>query len=90
MSAAPAPSDGAAYQRFLGLWSRLLAAPSAEFAHPPQDGHLLDVGCCTASLAVVLAERPRLGSVPGAGLPLPADGRGSLTATAWAARGLVR
>jgi SAM-dependent methyltransferase len=50
-------SDGAAYERFLGRWSRLLAGPFAEFARPADHGRVLDVGCGIGSLALVLAER---------------------------------
>jgi SAM-dependent methyltransferase len=49
-------SDGGAYERFLGRWSRLLAGLFAAFARPPDQGHVLDVGCGTGSLALTLAE----------------------------------
>jgi SAM-dependent methyltransferase len=50
-------SDGAAYEQFLGRWSRRLAGSFAEFARPADHGPALDVGCGTGSLALALAER---------------------------------
>ena len=49
-------SDGAAYERFLGRWTRLLAGPLTEFL-APTEGALLDVGCGTGSLAFAMKER---------------------------------
>src|SRR5713101_4213452 len=64
-------SDGAAYERFLGRWSRLLAGPFADFARPPEDGCVLDVGCGTGSLAIAVAERRQRGRVAGIDIALP-------------------
>jgi SAM-dependent methyltransferase len=50
-------SDGAAYERFLGRWTRLLAGPLLDFLAPPTDGDLIDVGCGTGSLALAMKER---------------------------------
>ena len=50
-------SDGAAYERFLGRWTTLLAAPLLDFAEFPPDGPLLDVGTGTGSLAVAMTAR---------------------------------
>jgi SAM-dependent methyltransferase len=64
-------SDGDAYDRFLGRWSRLLATPFADFAAVPAAGDLLDVGCGTGSLALHLAELQRRGCVAGIDIALP-------------------
>src|SRR5579885_839172 len=48
--------DGAAYDVFLGRWSRLLADELVGFARFPP-GPLLDVGCATGSLARAMARR---------------------------------
>jgi SAM-dependent methyltransferase len=50
-------SDGAAYARFLGRWSRWLAEPFLDFAALPAEGAMLDVGCGTGSLAAALGAR---------------------------------
>jgi 2-polyprenyl-3-methyl-5-hydroxy-6-metoxy-1,4-benzoquinol methylase len=63
-------SDGAAYERFLGRWSKVLAGSFAEFARLPEDGAILDVGCGTGSLALSLAERRR-GRVAGIDIAAP-------------------
>ncbi len=64
-------NDGAAYERFLGRWSRLLAGPFAEFARPAAHGSVLDVGCGTGSLAVLLAERRESEQVAGIDIAAP-------------------
>jgi SAM-dependent methyltransferase len=66
-----AATDGAAYERFLGRWSRLLARPFAEFARPPDGSPVLDVGCGTGSLALFLAENRGPGKVAGVDLAAP-------------------
>jgi SAM-dependent methyltransferase len=51
-------NDGAAYEVFLGRWTRRLAEPLIDFAElPTQGGPLLDVGCGTGSLAGAMARR---------------------------------
>lgn len=69
-SAPPAyrASDGAAYDWFLGRWSRRLAAPFIEFARLPPHGPLLDVGCGTGSLAATLAAQAKGRTIVGADL----------------------
>jgi SAM-dependent methyltransferase len=64
-------SDGAAYERFLGRWSRLLAGPFPEFARPPDHGSMLDVGCGTGSLALILAEHGAPDRVAGIDIAAP-------------------
>jgi SAM-dependent methyltransferase len=49
-------SDGAAYEVFLGRWTRALGELMVEFARFPE-GRMLDVGCGTGSLAAAMAAR---------------------------------
>jgi len=50
-------SDGAAYELFLGRWTKVLAPPFLDFAELPSEGPLLDVGTGTGSVAFAMAER---------------------------------
>jgi ubiquinone/menaquinone biosynthesis C-methylase UbiE len=50
-------TDGAAYEVFLGRWTRRLADPVVDFAGFPAAGRLLDVGCGTGSVARAMATR---------------------------------
>jgi SAM-dependent methyltransferase len=52
-----AASNGAAYERFIGRWTRRLAHRVVEGTMPYPDGPLLDVGCGTGSVAVALKAR---------------------------------
>lgn len=63
-------SDGAAYDWFLGRWTRRLAGPFLDFAALPDEGAILDVGCGTGSLAGRLAVRSGR-AIVGADLSLP-------------------
>jgi ubiquinone/menaquinone biosynthesis C-methylase UbiE len=50
-------SDGAAYEWFLGRWTKQLAPRLLDFAQFMPAGALLDVGTGTGSLAVAMAQR---------------------------------
>lgn len=50
-------SDGAAYEVFLGRWTKELAPHLLDFAELPSQGALLDVGTGTGSLAHAMAAR---------------------------------
>ena len=64
-------SDGAAYERFVGRWSRSLASVFVDFAQLPADGPVLDVGCGTGSLALTVSERGWRGRVAGIDIAYP-------------------
>lgn len=50
-------TDGAAYERFIGRWSRRLSEAIIPLVEPFPRGQLLDVGCGTGGMALALAER---------------------------------
>lgn len=64
-------SDGAAYERFLGRWTRRLAEPFVQFARLPPDGNVLEVGCGTGSLALSLARTRPSGGIVGVDIAEP-------------------
>jgi len=64
-------TDGAAYERFLGRWSRRLAAPLLEFAEFTGDGRLLDVGCATGSVANAMTGKWPARRIVGADIAAP-------------------
>lgn len=58
-------TDGDAYERQMGRWSRRLAEPFLDFAGPVGIGHVLDLGCGTGSLTLALAARAPEGRITG-------------------------
>jgi SAM-dependent methyltransferase len=50
-------TDGAAYELFLGRWTKRLGPPLLDFAEFPAEGALLDVGTGTGSLAFAMSAR---------------------------------
>jgi len=50
-------NDGAAYERFIGRWTRRPAERVADAAPPTADGALLDVACGTGSMTAALVAR---------------------------------
>jgi SAM-dependent methyltransferase len=67
--AAPAVSDrwaiGAAYEAYMGRWSRLLAKPFVEWLGVEPRAHWLDVGCGTGALTQAICDLGRPGTVVG-------------------------
>jgi SAM-dependent methyltransferase len=50
-------ANAEAYERFMGRWSRSIAARLIDFINLPDEGQLLDIGSGTGSLAFALAYR---------------------------------
>jgi SAM-dependent methyltransferase len=57
------PDAAAAYDRFMGRFSRPLAVPFADFAELQRDGRFLDVGCGPGALTAELVRRAGPGRV---------------------------
>jgi len=64
-------SDGAAYEAWLGRWTRKLAEPFLGFAQFADSGDLLDVGCGTGALTFAMAQRWPARRVVGVDLAAP-------------------
>jgi SAM-dependent methyltransferase len=64
-------SDGAAYEYWLGRWSRRLADVFLDFVQFPESGELLDVGCGTGPLTFAMTDRWPARSVIGVDLAAP-------------------
>src|SRR5262245_38436185 len=57
-------SDGAAYDRYMGRWSRYLAPMFIEFAQVRDGDKVLDVGCGTGVLSQAVAAVSRSRRLP--------------------------
>ncbi|MFY9837098.1 MAG: class I SAM-dependent methyltransferase [Xanthobacteraceae bacterium] len=64
-------SDGAAYEKFLGRWTKELAPRFLNFATFSDEGPILDVGTGTGSLAFAMAARWRSRSIVGIDIAEP-------------------
>jgi SAM-dependent methyltransferase len=56
-------SVGAAYEAYMGRWSRLLAGPFVGWLDAEARGHWLDVGCGTGALSAAICELGKPASV---------------------------
>ena len=50
-------ANAEAYERFMGRWSRLVAARLIDFTNIPDEGQLLDIGSGTGALSFTIAEQ---------------------------------
>ena len=57
--------DGAAYERYMGVWSRLVARSFLEWLSPKPGLHWLDVGCGNGAFTEMIVERCAPASVAG-------------------------
>lgn len=58
-------NDGAAYERFMGHWSRRVGDTFLDWLAPPPGGHWLDVGCGNGAFTEAIVSRCAPASVDG-------------------------
>src|SRR5581483_231005 len=58
-------SDGAAYERYMGLWSRLAGEAFLEWLSPNPGSRWLDVGCGNGAFTELIFDRASPASVKG-------------------------
>jgi len=49
--------DGGAYERYMGIWSRLVGEQFLDWLAPPTDARWLDVGCGSGAFTEMIVER---------------------------------
>ena len=64
--------DGAAYETYMGIWSRKVGEEFLAWLKPPSDLCWLDVGCGNGAFTALLAERVKPLSIIGVD-PSPAQ-----------------
>ena len=64
--------DGAAYERYMGVWSQLVAGQFLDWLAPPPNGRWLDVGCGNGAFTEMIVERSAPAFVAGVD---PAEGQ---------------
>lgn len=64
--------DGAAYETYMGIWSRKVGEEFLAWLNPPRDLFWLDVGCGNGAFTALLAERVKPSSIIGVD-PSPAQ-----------------
>src|SRR5689334_24915544 len=57
--------DGAAYERYMGTWSRLAGEAFLDWVAPKPGGRWLDVGCGNGAFTELIFERSAPASVKG-------------------------
>ena len=58
-------ASGAAYEPFIGRWSRLVAGEFLSWLDLPANSHWLDVGCGTGALSQAILNSTSPGTVKG-------------------------
>ena len=58
-------ANGAAYEHYMGRWSRLVAREFLSWLSVPAKGHWLDVGCGAGAFSQTILDSAAPGSVTG-------------------------
>jgi ubiquinone/menaquinone biosynthesis C-methylase UbiE len=75
--------DGAAYERMMGAWSRLVGLEFLDWLRPPEGARWVDVGCGNGAFTELIAQRTKPAAIEGLD---PAPGQIAFAKTREAAR----